>query len=116
MKNTVYIIILFCAIQCKPDDDLHHHIRFNNNADYKIWVTDGVFISDTVTILPGSIDILPHSSDNLTQPGGYEGLSNLSPTKEIIIIVRKSNPFVFDKRYILSIDSLNILGWTVNYP
>lgn len=116
MKNLLFITILVCIAQCKPDDDLHHQIRFVNNTDYKIWVAKGVFLSDTVTNLPGSIDILPHSSDNLTYPGGFEELSNLSPTKEIIIIVRKSNPFVFNKRYILSIDSLNILRWTVNYP
>jgi hypothetical protein len=116
MKTYGILIVLLCLMQCRPDDDLHYSITFSNKSDYKIWVAWGTCFSDTITDLPGYVLIMPKFSDDLEQPGGYERLANESPVNKILIIVRKSDPFVFDRRYVLSIDSLNKLGWTVNYP
>jgi hypothetical protein len=95
---------------------LHKDILFINNADYKVWVAKGACYSDTITSLPGSTDVSPHSSKNMVEPSGYEKLIEIVPNKEIILIVEKDDPFGFDRRYILSIDSLNKLGRTVTYP
>jgi len=116
MKSILFVTILVCIAQCKPDDNLHRHIHFINSADYKIWVADAAYYSDTISDIPGYIDIMPNSSRNITEPASFEELVEDLPKKEVLIIVKKDDPFIIDKRYILSIDSLNILGWTVNYP
>jgi hypothetical protein len=116
MKNIIFVIVLVCAIQCEHNDDLHRHINFVNNADYKIWVADAAYYSDTITDIPGYSDIMPNSSRDITEPGSFEKLVEGLPNKEVLIIVKKDDPFIIDRKYILSIDSLNILGWKVNYP
>lgn len=116
MKSLVCIFVLFCMMRCNHDDDLHKKILFINNANYKVWVAKGACYSDTITDIPGYIDIMPNSSGILAEPIGYEELANESPDKEILIVVKRADPFIFDRKYVLGIDSLNKLGWTLNYP
>lgn len=116
MKNLFLTIILICLINCKPDDDLHRNIKFNNNANFKVWVAKGVYYSDTITDIPGYFEVMPNSSRNISEPSGYESLVEIVPNKEVLIIVKKDDPFVVVRRYILSLDTLNTLNWTITYP
>ena len=116
MKNILLILLLMVESGCKPNGNLHKTIYFENNADYKIWVSYSLSYPDTITDPPGYQDIPLHSLLYLDQKAGYENLIALNSEKKIMLFVKKDEPYVIVKRYILTLDSLNILKWRITYP
>lgn len=46
----------------------------------------------------------------ISKPSGNENLATNALGNEILLLVKKDDPFVIDKRMIITIDSLNELG------
>ena len=116
MKNILLILLLMVESGCKPDGNLHRTIYFENKSEYKVWVAYSSLYPDTITDPPGYLDIAPHSMRYLDQKVGYENLIALNSEKKIMLFVKKDEPYVIVKRYILTLDSLNILKWRITYP
>ena len=117
MKNSIFILLLIVATGCVPDDGMHHEIYFKNNSDYKVWIAYSIAYPDTITDPQGGyLDINSHSMRYLDEKEGYEDLINLNKEKKIILFVKKDKPFEIVKRYILTVDTLNALKWTITYP
>lgn len=116
MKNILFILILMVQFGCIPNDNLHRTIYFYNNSEYKVYVAYSLSYPDTISDPPGYHDIGPNSMRYLNQKAGYENLIALNSEKKIMLFVKKDDPFVIVKRYILTLDSLNILNWKVTYP
>lgn len=115
MKNILIVLLLLSANCCKPDDNMHHTISFINNANYKVWVAFSLAYPDTVTDAIGYLDISPQTMRYLDNKSGYEEFIKENTNGKIILFVRDGN-FVIVKRYILTLDTLNTLKWTVTYP
>mgnify|MGYP001791698168 FL=1 len=101
---------------CKPDDNLHRTIYFENKADYKIWVGYSKLYPDTITDYALYQDIPPNSLLYLDEKIGFEKVIARNKEGKIIIFVKKDEPYVIVKRYILTLDSLNIRNWKITYP
>jgi hypothetical protein len=116
MKNILVLLFLTILSCCKPDGDLHKTIYFENNADYKIWISYSTLYPDSITD-PGSYqDILPRSLLYFDSKIGFENVIARNKEGKIILFVKKDEPYVIVKRYILTLDSLNKLNWAISYP
>jgi hypothetical protein len=116
MKNIILILLLMVECGCKPDGNLHKTIYFENSADYKIWVSYSTLYPDTITD-PGSYQDIPlHSLLYFDSKIGFENIIARNAEKKIILFVKKDEPYVIVKRYILTLDSLNTLNWKITYP
>jgi len=116
MKNIILIILLIVETSCKPDDGMHRTIYFENKSNYKVWVAYSLAYPDTITDPPGYLDIAPHSMRYLDEKIGYENLIRNNKEKKIVLFVKKDEPYEIVKRFVLTLDTLNTLKWTINYP
>jgi len=117
MKNIILILLLIVGTSCKPDDGMHHTIYFKNYSDYKVWIAYSLSYPDTIEDpLGGYFDIAPHFIGYFDEKGGYENLIKLNKEHKIILFVKKDKTYEIVKRYILTVDTLNTLKWTITYP
>jgi hypothetical protein len=116
MKNILLILLLMILFSCKPNDNLHKTIYFENNADYTIYVSHSIYYPDTITDPAIYRDIRPHSLLYYDEKIGFENVIARNNEGKIIIFVKKDEPYVIVKRYILTLDSLNTLNWKITYP
>jgi hypothetical protein len=116
MKYVIYILLLIIVISCEKNNNDHKTIFFENKTNYKVWVAYSLAYPDTITDPSGYLDIDPHSIRTLDEKIGYETLISQNKEHRIILFVKKDDPYVIVKRYILTLDSLNTLSWTITYP
>ena len=116
MKNILFILLLMVESGCKPDGNLHKTIYIYNNSDYKIWVSYSKLYPDTITDPALYGDIPPHSLLYFDEKIGFENAIAKNKEGKIILFIKKDEPYLIVKRYILTLDSLNTLNWTITYP
>lgn len=116
MKKSILFLLLIVGPRCSPDDGLHRTIYFENNADYTIYVSHSTHFPDTLFDPAIYRDILPHTLKYYDEKIGFENVIAKNKDGKIIIFVKRDEPYVIVKRYILTLDSLNKLEWKVSYP